>query len=56
MEFGWERGFVTKVIHMCTSALVRNQYMKLPTGGIMLGYFFLFRSSAFCGDTFGPGK
>lgn len=41
---------------MCIRLLLKNQYMKLPSGGSMLGYFFFFRASICAGDMCGPGK
>ncbi len=35
----------TRVMHTCIDRLVKNQYMKLPSGGIMWGYCFVFCSS-----------
>ena len=45
--------FLTRLIKVWMPRLVRNQYMNVPSGGIILGYFFvccsLFCSPVRCG-------
>lgn len=43
------------MIHTCIDRFVRNQRMKLPSGGIMCGYCFVFWVSISGAESGGPG-
>ncbi len=46
---------LTSVIQTWIERFVRNQYMKLPSGGIMWGYCLIFCSSVCWAESEGPG-
>lgn len=46
---------VPNVMYKCTLLLVMNQCIKVPSGGIIFGYFFVLRDVASSSLSFGPG-